>query len=86
LLLVAKEAMHNVIRHAHSTQVSIELKHENRWVVFRIGDNGSGFDARARAEGHGIVSMRSRAEGLGGKLSIESGNGHGTRLEVRIPR
>jgi signal transduction histidine kinase/streptogramin lyase len=86
LLLVAKEAMHNVIRHAHSTQVSIELKHENRWVVFRIGDNGAGFDPQARAEGHGIASMRSRAEGLGGKLSIESGNGGGTKLEVRIPK
>jgi signal transduction histidine kinase len=30
--------------------------------------------------------MRSRAEGLGGKLSIESGNGGGTKLEVRIPK
>ena len=86
LLLVAKEAMHNVIRHARSTQVSIELKHENRWVVFRIGDNGAGFDPRAHAEGHGIASMRARAEGLGGKLAIESGNGSGTKLEVKIPK
>lgn len=86
LLLVAKEAMHNVIRHANSTQVSIELKHENRWVVFRISDNGGGFDPRAGAEGHGIASMRSRAEGLGGHLLIESRNGRGTRLEVRIPK
>jgi len=86
LLLVAKEAMHNVIRHAHGTQVSIELRQENRWVVFRIGDNGAGFDPQARAEGHGIASMRSRAEGMGGEFVIESGNGQGTRLEVRIPR
>jgi ligand-binding sensor domain-containing protein len=86
LLLVAKEAMHNVIRHARATQVSIELKHERRWVVFQIGDNGAGFDPQARAEGHGIASMRSRAEGLGGKLTVESGNGSGTSLEVRIPK
>jgi len=86
LLLVAKEAMHNVIRHARSTQVSIELKQESKWVVFRISDDGAGFDPQAQADGHGIASMRSRAEGLGGKLVIESGNGHGTRLEVRIPK
>jgi len=86
LLLVAKESMHNVIRHANSTQVSIELKHDNRWVVFRISDNGEGFDPQAGAEGHGIASMRSRAEGLGGRLTIESRKGHGTRLEVRIPK
>jgi signal transduction histidine kinase/ligand-binding sensor domain-containing protein len=86
LLLVAKEAMHNVIRHAHGTRVSIELKHEGRWLVFRISDNGAGFDPQARPEGHGIASMRSRAEGLRGKLTIESGNGHGTKLEVRIPK
>jgi signal transduction histidine kinase/ligand-binding sensor domain-containing protein len=86
LLLVAKEAMHNVVRHARSTQVSIELKHESRWVVFRIHDNGAGFDPQASADGHGIASMRSRAEGLGGELLIDSGNGSGTSLEVRIPK
>jgi glucose-6-phosphate-specific signal transduction histidine kinase len=45
----------------------------------------SGFDPQARADGHGIASMRSRAEALGGKLMVESANGSGTRLEVRIP-
>jgi ligand-binding sensor domain-containing protein/two-component sensor histidine kinase len=85
-LLMAKEAMHNVIRHAGSTQVSIELKHESRWVVFRINDNGAGFDVQASADGHGIASMRSRAEGLGGSMVIASKRGAGTTLEVRIPR
>ncbi len=85
LLLVAKEAIHNVIRHAGSTQVTIELKQERHAVVFRIQDNGKGFDAQAAADGHGIASMRSRAQRLGGKLAIESGNGHGTMLEFHIP-
>ncbi len=86
LLLVAKEAMHNVIRHSGSTQVSIELNHQSRWVVLRIRDNGTGFDPLANAEGHGIASMRSRAEGLGGRFSIESRDGNGATLEVRIPK
>jgi signal transduction histidine kinase len=37
-------------------------------------------------QARGLASMRSRAEGLGGMLQIESGNGHGTTLEVRIPK
>lgn len=86
LLLVAKEAIHNVVRHTHSTKVSIELMHEGRWLVFRIRDNGAGFDPQVVTEGHGIASMRSRAEGLGGRLAIESEYGQGTRLEVRIPK
>jgi signal transduction histidine kinase/ligand-binding sensor domain-containing protein len=85
LLLVAKEAMHNVVRHAHCTRVSMELRQEKQRVVFRIGDNGEGFDPEASAEGHGIASMRSRAERLGGALIIQSGTGGGTQLEVRIP-
>jgi signal transduction histidine kinase len=85
LLLVAKEAMHNVIRHAHCTEVAIELKQEKRRVVFQIQDNGSGFDPDACADGHGIASMKARAARLGGKLNIESGNGTGTRLEFNVP-
>jgi signal transduction histidine kinase len=85
LLLVAKEAMNNVIRHAHSTEVLIELKQEAGWVVFWIKDNGAGFDQQATGDGHGVASMRSRAERLGGELLIETHQGGGTRLELRVP-
>ncbi len=85
LLLIAKEAMHNVIRHAQSKRVRIELRQEARSVVFWIEDNGVGFDPDSDAEGHGLSGMRIRAERLGGKLRIESRNGCGTKLEFRVP-
>jgi signal transduction histidine kinase len=85
LLLVAKEAIHNFIRHARGTKVSIELKREEGSVVFRIQDNGIGFDTTAAVDGHGLASMRARAEKLRGTFAIQSAEGRGTLLEVRIP-
>lgn len=54
-------------------------------VVFRIHDDGTGFDPERTADGHGIASMRSRAERLGGTLVIQSGRGRGTSVEFRAP-
>jgi signal transduction histidine kinase/ligand-binding sensor domain-containing protein len=85
LLLVAKEAMHNVIRHARCTEVAIELKREKRFVVFEIRDNGGGFDPRASVDGQGLASMKARAERLGGELIVESAGGSGTRLALHVP-
>jgi two-component system, NarL family, sensor kinase len=59
--------------------------------VLEVSDDGIGFDparldGRLR-EGHiGILSLRERAEGLGGALRIDSAFGQGARLEVRLPR
>jgi signal transduction histidine kinase len=54
-------------------------------VVFRIHDNGIGFDTSAAVDGHGLASMRARAEKLHGAFAIQSAEGRGTLLEARIP-
>jgi signal transduction histidine kinase len=53
-----------------------------------VADDGRGFEPSAvrRAGRHlGLVSMRDRASGVGGRLSVESVPGKGTVIEMEVP-
>ena len=86
LYRIAQEALANVREHARATQVEITLRATERWASLSIRDDGVGFDRRLVSEDrHGLVGMRERAKLLGGRLSVESRSGHGTRIAVRVP-
>ncbi len=55
--------------------------------VMEITDNGQGFNVSELQyhEGLGLKSMRERAEGVGGRLCVESSPGEGTRVKLEIP-
>jgi signal transduction histidine kinase len=84
LLLIVKEAIHNAVRHAGCTEVRIELIRDRDVIVFRMEDNGAGFDPDIQRDGQGVRSMRARAKKLHGEMAIDSNSG-GTRLEFRRP-
>lgn len=90
LLKIGREAIVNAARHSRAGQISIELDVDDAAVTLRVTDNGTGFDPRMQASPHtaahyGLTSMRERAEDLGGRLTIESMSGKGTRVEATIP-
>ena len=85
MLLIFKEAVNNVARHSNGTRATIELKLTRGELMLTVADNGSGFDAAGLFEGNGLVSMRRRAERLGGAFSIRSSPGEGTTVELRAP-
>ena len=72
LFLIFKEAMNNIVRHAHCTETRIELRLEDDALRLRLSDNGRGFVVSSAATGNGVASMRRRAEQLGGELDISS--------------
>ena len=87
---VAQEAMTNVIRHAKATAVEMELRSHKKEVRLVIQDDGVGFDTGAAAnseesESFGLLSMRERTQLAGGRFSITSGAGLGTRIEAWFP-
>ncbi|MER0479071.1 GAF domain-containing sensor histidine kinase [Streptomyces sp. Edi2] len=88
LLRVAQEALHNALRHSGAGQVEVTLTRSGQGALLRIADDGCGFDPGAvrRAGRHlGLVSMRDRASGVGGKLTVESEPGKGTTVEMEVP-
>ncbi len=88
LLRVAQEATHNALRHADPSRVSVTLDGRGKGARLRISDDGRGFDPTAvqRAGRHlGLVSMRERADGVGGRLTVQSEPGKGTVIEMEVP-
>jgi two-component system nitrate/nitrite sensor histidine kinase NarX len=84
MLRIVQEALQNVRKHAAATSVRISLEHGHLVIV----DNGRGFDVMRLASASrnfGLQFMRERAELMGSSLQIESRQGEGTRILLRIP-
>jgi two-component system, NarL family, sensor histidine kinase UhpB len=83
---VAQEALTNVARHAHATCVELELNLDDGAVVFRIVDDGRGFDVSEPISSYGIRGMRERAMLIGARMQIDSSAPRGTEIVLRVPR
>jgi signal transduction histidine kinase len=84
LTRIVREAITNATRHGGAQTITLKLV-EDGGLRLSVTDDGSGFAVKEdRAHGHGLVSMRERAEGLGGELRIESSEA-GTVVQVRVP-
>lgn len=88
LFRIVQEAITNIIRHSGASNVSIEVKRTDSQVSATIVDNGKGFDVEAAlkaTESWGLRGIRERVAVVGGELSVESGDGQGTRIMFQIP-
>lgn len=83
LYRVSQEAIHNIVKHAHATQVTLKLECSEHQVCLVIRDNGVGFDPSADYPGHlGLRSMRERAVRSKGEIQIDSGPAKGTQIQL----
>lgn len=86
LMNIVKEALSNSVRHAHAVCRSVTLSRSRGGIRMEIQDNGVGFHVRRRRKtGMGLSTMRARAKKLGGRLSILSRPGQGTRVVLHLP-
>lgn len=87
LYRMVQEALTNVARHAHATDVNIDLRVAGSHVVLVVEDNGIGLPADAlRREGSwGLRGLRERVTLFGGTLTLDNAPGSGARLTVRLP-
>jgi signal transduction histidine kinase len=85
LYRVVQEGLTNIAKHAGATRVEIDVQGHDHSVGMTIEDDGRGFVVSGPALGLGLVSMRERAELLGGSLSVQSTPGQGTTLSVEVP-
>ena len=88
LYRIALEAMHNAVKHARPRRIDVTLWVDDTagQVALRVSDDGIGFDTSAERPGHlGLGTMRERATGLGGGVTLDSLRGRGTRVTVVVP-
>ncbi len=85
-LLIVREALNNVRRHAHATQVWVRIDRVDGEARFSVEDNGRGFvSASIDTENHlGVSIMRTRAERSNGYLTIDSTPGAGTKVTAHF--
>jgi signal transduction histidine kinase len=87
LARIAREALHNVAKHAQATQVSLVLEVDPSYVTLLVADDGRGFDAYASHPGHfGLQLMCEQANAVGAALDLVSAPGRGTQVRVRVGR
>jgi len=86
LYRIAREALHNTVKHANATHLTVRLALAAGAITLEVTDDGAGFDPDGDFPGHlGLRSMRERVARLGGRLVIESAPGEGTRIHAHIP-
>jgi PAS domain S-box-containing protein len=87
LFRVVQEALHNTAKHSRAKEIVVEVRGTSNSLSLFISDNGVGFDPNASKArvGLGMVSMRERIHLVGGKFTITSKPGSGTRIEANIP-
>jgi two-component system, NarL family, sensor histidine kinase DegS len=85
ILRICQEALQNARKHAAASRISIGLEGD----TLVIADNGRGFDlmrvASRAGQNFGLQFMRERAELMEAQLNIESRQGEGTRILLRLP-
>lgn len=88
LYRIIQEIIHNTRKHAHATELWIELRKDKEMIILATHDNGVGFnyDSRSReSAGWGLHNLLNRTEMLGGKMYPESKKGKGTTYIFEIP-
>lgn len=83
IYFVCAEALTNVGKYARASRVDVEVRAEGDLVTVLIADDGVG--GANPSAGSGLTGIADRIEALGGRLSMESQAGRGTRLVARIP-
>jgi signal transduction histidine kinase len=80
---IVSEALANVVKHAHATHARVTLRAEDETATVTVEDDGvGGADA---AHGSGLRGLQDRTQTLGGRLSVESAPGAGTRVQAVLP-
>jgi signal transduction histidine kinase len=91
LFNVVRELLVNVAKHADTDRATVELHWEEEYLVIRVIDEGTGFDAEAamarqgQRRGYGLFSVRERLDLFDGQMEIDSATDGGARITIRVP-
>jgi signal transduction histidine kinase len=92
LYRIAQEAIHNAVKYASATEITVEISVKKKYIYLKIEDDGQGFayDGIASRSGtnspaHGISNMKERAFLMNGEIKITTKPGKGTQIQLKVP-
>ena len=85
LFLILKESIRNACRHGRPDHLMLRIHRRASRLVITLEDDGVGFDTTSARDGQGLPSMERRATEMGATLSVASGPGEGTTIEIDVP-
>ena len=87
LYRIVQEVLNNMVKHAHATEIEINVFRREHFMIIHVKDNGKGFDTKEikQSNGLGWKNIAARVSMLNGKLHISSESLNGTEIEISIP-
>ena|GEM_PF-6922779 len=89
LYRAVRELLFNVVKHANATGARVSVARDERWIRVVVDDNGIGFAREGAGStqpgGFGLFNVRERIEYIGGRMTVETGTGRGTRIGLWAP-
>lgn len=82
---IVQEALNNVVKYSGATEVVVNLRQEGAILSLSIEDNGKGFVVEKVLNGNGLQNITQRVRHSNGLLDIDSQEGVGTRIRVKMP-
>ena len=82
---IVQESLQNINKYSKAKNAVVTITESDNTIVVNITDNGAGFDTNKAKGGIGIKNLKKRAALINGTLSIVSGIGKGTVVEVVLP-
>jgi PAS domain S-box-containing protein len=79
---IAQESINNALKHAHASQIKVQLRQTSNCTVLVVADNGRGFDMATQPAGYGLGMMQERAEIISAVMDVKSTVRKGTRIRL----
>jgi signal transduction histidine kinase len=82
--LIFKEALNNLIKYSQAKRASVTLSKNAKYISLLVRDDGIGFETTKRYNGNGLINMEKRSKEINARLIVESGEGIGTSIELKL--
>lgn len=82
--LIFKESLNNLIKYSNAKRASVLLSKNSHHICLLIRDDGVGFDTTRKYNGNGLINMKKRAKEIKAEFNIDSENGIGTNIELKL--
>lgn len=83
---IAQEALNNAVKYSGADNLLVRIRHGSDYLKLEIEDDGVGFDPEDARCGMGLISMRERAELVGGVFNLHTRPGEGVVIRVIFPQ